>query len=893
MFRRKVRSTYHQNYRLIQAQKGFTGSTIMGAVLVGLVLVGLAIGVVIVQQQQNTRTRAATECLVRIQEEYRLSGDQASRDPWTDNKTVAPGVQVKSAVISTGSILSGVTLTMEGPGGTKQIPYNSLFSPGSEGAYTIIANGNGCNNVRASLTVSASCANSCSICIANTMGSGFKAQFVKDGFVPDASCANYDRVVNQWCNSINPTDCRNIKAQQCASACTGGGSTGGTGTTAGSGNYTVAGKVKDASGRGVSGVGIAVHDSTQNKVLNTTTGADGAYSVKINQGDGYAIRIADTKYHALGGDHTSMEVCSIFRDVSPDSSSPGYPNYECQKAGTNDCAGPGNNGQTGRCDFVLKTAAPPIGAVVPGRAGPSSGTVSPLSFPRGSQVQFNATSTNADSIIVQILRENAQGGPTDARELGTIQGSQFGQNVSFTIPADYPVGPALIRFYARKAGLEQEQPANQTSVTVTEGGVGGGGQVAKKVVGYQMVDAALGWTVTDKIVSRQFNGQSADQTTYTFSDDKPTDFTPRLKTILVRYEYEDGTFGTEEKQSLYYQPLDKDMTVSNIACSLDPANPTTSTKITITGQDFGSSKGTLTYGGQSISTVNWGDSSISATYASQLQDSQPIVITKPSGKTITGYCTLETTQIQLTAQTYCRIVRRPVTKAKVELKKMGSNEVVYTSSDVVFDESGTAKDIKLPKNLDPNAKYRVVISIPGALKRVIPITPKSKETTIINETVKVFLGDIAPGGGDGIINSFDIQELVKNQWSPAKDVAGKTGDFNIDARVNSIDYACLGSNINKAADVDEGASNSSGTGVSNANAASGLNQSSNTDVLSCTTDTDCSCGKLSSNNQCSVANKTNITANSAGACTDFCTGFTGNLTTKCVSNKCTQVTKAQ
>ncbi len=105
------------------------------------------------------------------------------------------------------------------------------------------------------------------------------------------------------------------------------------------------------------------------------------------------------------------------------------------------------------------------------RAGPSSGTISPTTFVRGTNVVFNATSTNADNIIVQILRANDQGIPVDGRELGTISASHFGQNVSLTIPADYPLGPALIRFYARKAGLEQEQPSGQAEVTVTDASV--------------------------------------------------------------------------------------------------------------------------------------------------------------------------------------------------------------------------------------------------------------------------------------------------------------------------------------------------------------------------------------------------------------------------------------
>ena len=97
-----------------------------------------------------------------------------------------------------------------------------------------------------------------------------------------------------------------------------------------------------------------------------------------------------------------------------------------------------------------------------GFAGPTTGKqVDPRTFAPGQRVNFTATSTNADGILVQIINNVGV-----AIELGTIQDSDFGQTVSMSIPENYPQGTAYIRFYARRSGLQQEQPSDQTEVQV-------------------------------------------------------------------------------------------------------------------------------------------------------------------------------------------------------------------------------------------------------------------------------------------------------------------------------------------------------------------------------------------------------------------------------------------
>jgi len=55
----------------------------------------------------------------------------------------------------------------------------------------------------------------------------------------------------------------------------------------------------------------------------------------------------------------------------------------------------------------------------------------------------------------------------------------------------------------------------------------------------------------------------------------------------------------------------------------------------------------------------------------------------------------------------------------------------------------------------------------------------------------------------------------------------------------------------------------------------------------CQKDEDCGCGRNIKTGECSFGNKNYI--DTKQQCPDFCTGFTGNLRIKCISNKCKQI----
>ncbi|MDO8507018.1 MAG: pilin [bacterium] len=60
---------------------------------------------------------------------------------------------------------------------------------------------------------------------------------------------------------------------------------------------------------------------------------------------------------------------------------------------------------------------------------------------------------------------------------------------------------------------------------------------------------------------------------------------------------------------------------------------------------------------------------------------------------------------------------------------------------------------------------------------------------------------------------------------------------------------------------------------------------------SCSTDSDCACGIHKIDKNCFFGNEQYVNTDPALACPDFCSGVGGNLTVKCVSDKCAQVAK--
>lgn len=86
-------------------------------------------------------------------------------------------------------------------------------------------------------------------------------------------------------------------------------------------------------------------------------------------------------------------------------------------------------------------------------------------------------------------------------------------------------------------------------------------------------------------------------------------------------------------------------------------------------------------------------------------------------------------------------------------------------------------------------------------------------------------------------------------------------------------------------------SSTSSSSTSGTTGTQGTTGSSGGGEDSCSADSDCACGIHKVDKNCFFGNEQYVDTNPALACPDFCSGIGGNLTIKCVSDKCTQVAK--
>ncbi len=468
------------------------------------------------------------------------------------------------------------------------------------------------------------------------------------------------------------------------------------------------------------------------------------------------------------------------------------------------------------------------------RAGPSSGTVNPNSIPRGTQAQFNATSSNADNIIVQILRDDG-----NARELGNIPSSQFGQNVSLTIPADYPLGPALIRFYGRKAGLEQEQPRDQTSITITEGNQGGvtppptgvtpsqggvtppsSGSLYTTTEYWISEDAVAGadpnspnWNQVPLNLRFKYNATGGNVIDYTLLPrvcvTQPCDTYPREnRTVYVLFIGKDQSGKEVKRVEQNTILLAKSPVLSSASCEI--ASTGVGSVVTLKGSHFGdaSAQGSVQVTGNSVASIaSWSDTEVVANLNGSLSGTPEVSLTTSDGQQSQKVqCGVGKSQLDFKATLACKAPNQPLTAANIQVDEIsvasGSGAVATSSavktilkqSNVSFGSNGQA-GVAIPELIEGKA-YKLIITAQNILRKVIPFTAQ-KGTTVLPD-IEIPVGDIFPANGDCTINSLDKNEMIRS-WTVTKDAVRKA-DLNGDARVNSIDYSCLIANFNKTCD---------------------------------------------------------------------------------------------
>lgn len=246
--------------------------------------------------------------------------------------------------------------------------------------------------------------------------------------------------------------------------------------------------------------------------------------------------------------------------------------------------------------------------------------------------------------------------------------------------------------------------------------------------------------------------------------------------------------------------------------------------VDILGRNFGeqgvNGKAKVKVGGQDATIANWtgrivdGTSRVTVNPAQKLDGQVAVQLTTDEGKIVTSSCRVDTTTVEFTAVSQCKLT--PISMDNVDVQIFPDLPTQSAAQPLVrqkirIDREGKPQSFA-PK-LEVGKKYVIVIKGAETVARRAYFTATAGNTVIPNKFV-LPVGNIYPREApDTAINNLDASEL-KTQWSPLKDV-NKPGDINGDNRVNTLDFSCLLENLTKEDErfVPSPISSSGATGV--------------------------------------------------------------------------------
>lgn len=281
------------------------------------------------------------------------------------------------------------------------------------------------------------------------------------------------------------------------------------------------------------------------------------------------------------------------------------------------------------------------------------------------------------------------------------------------------------------------------------------------------------------------------------------DTTPGQKFVWVQYKYSDKTKSGKISKSINFAGADPAISKA-LECNLDTSGVV---NFKVKGVNFGSSKGSskLTANGSNITIDDWKDSEITgqlnSTTAAGTQKFEVTLTRGDGASAVSSNCELGVALISLGAKLFCQLpskVSASDVKISIVEEAIGSAiSSVPVREVVTIDTKGLIQGLKT--KVQDGKKYKLAIKVPGGLRKQVEFTANKGTAVIPNLTLPV--GDIQPDEGNGKIDTFDLSELFR-QWVVGTAATGRTGDFNSDGRVNSIDYACLRQNFGQSEAAD-------------------------------------------------------------------------------------------
>lgn len=177
----------------------------------------------------------------------------------------------------------------------------------------------------------------------------------------------------------------------------------------------------------------------------------------------------------------------------------------------------------------------------------------------------------------------------------------------------------------------------------------------------------------------------------------------------------------------------------------------------------------------------------------KLDGSVAVELINADGRKITGTCDIGLTTVAMSAKLQCRPPENFATD-KTRIQIYEEAEGARPIFDQLVNISADGRLSWTPPSLEVGKKYKMIAKAPKSLGTKKEFTALDGTTNL--EEAELLVGDIAPlATPDNVVNSNDYRELIR-EWSASKDTT-RAGDFNLDSRVNSIDYACLRLNFNK------------------------------------------------------------------------------------------------
>lgn len=303
-----------------------------------------------------------------------------------------------------------------------------------------------------------------------------------------------------------------------------------------------------------------------------------------------------------------------------------------------------------------------------------------------------------------------------------------------------------------------------------------GGASSVTTVAYRIAESPADFSDTGKYGWKDYTSTPV-KDTYEFNDK-----TPGLKNLWVEFKGSDGKpFGRKNYQ---IKLLSDDPTITSCSLTFDANNATV---LNLTGTNFGTVKSTVKSGDNTLSIKDWKDKSIKAVYSNAPEGEKlPVTVTNDNGQTVEGQCSA-ITQLSLGAKVFCRTASAQDTD-NVDLTLTGDFPGgTKTKQKVKIDKDGNIAG--LSQRMEEGQKYKLTLKAPKSVRKAVSFTASAGSVNIPNFVLPI--GDIMPvPGGDGVINALDKGELNR-QWIIAQDATGRSGDFNGDGRVNSIDWACM------------------------------------------------------------------------------------------------------